>query len=109
LRDREVVQGGARGDRSFRAAAAPAASRSAESTATFAPPALCWWADAAARRGCGQSHTTLRPLGDDEFEFVSQTFSGEHHPFSGEHHPHPDLDLERDVELFCQVLIPALT
>jgi hypothetical protein len=102
LQDREVVQGGARGDRSSRAAAAPAASRSAESTATFAPPALCWWPDAAARRGCGHGHTTLRPLGDDEFEFVSQTFSGEHYP-------HLDLDLERDVELFCQVLIPALT
>jgi hypothetical protein len=44
--------------------------------------------------------TTLRPLGDDEFEFVSQTFSGEHGP-------HPDL--ESDFELFCEVLVPALT
>jgi hypothetical protein len=44
--------------------------------------------------------TTLRPLGDDEFEFVSQTFSGEHGP-------HPDL--ESGFELFCQVLVPALT
>jgi hypothetical protein len=44
--------------------------------------------------------TTLRPLGDDEFEIVSQTFSGEHGP-------HPDL--ESDFELFCQVLVPALT
>jgi hypothetical protein len=44
--------------------------------------------------------TTLRPLGDNEFEIVSQTFSGEHGP-------HPDL--ESDFELFCQVLVPALT
>jgi hypothetical protein len=44
--------------------------------------------------------TTLLPLGDDEFEFVSQTFSGEHGP-------HPDL--ESDFELFCQVVVPALT
>jgi hypothetical protein len=44
--------------------------------------------------------TTLRPLGDDEFEIVSQTFSGEHGP-------HPDL--ESDFELFCEVLVPALT
>jgi hypothetical protein len=44
--------------------------------------------------------TTLRPLGEDEFEFVSQTFSGEHGP-------HPDL--ESDFELFCEVLVPALT
>jgi hypothetical protein len=44
--------------------------------------------------------TTLRPLGDDEFEFVSQTFSGEHGP-------HPDL--ESGGELFCDVLVPALT
>jgi hypothetical protein len=44
--------------------------------------------------------TTLRPLGDDDFEFVSQTFSGEHGP-------HPDL--ESSFELFCQVLVPALT
>jgi hypothetical protein len=44
--------------------------------------------------------TTLRPLGDDEFELVSQTFSGEHGP-------HPDL--ESDFELFCEVLVPALT
>jgi hypothetical protein len=44
--------------------------------------------------------TTLRPLGDEEFEFVSQTFSGEHGP-------HPDL--ESGFELFCQVLVPALT
>ncbi len=44
--------------------------------------------------------TTLRPLGDDEFDFVSQTFSGEHGP-------HPDL--ESGFEVFCNVLIPALT
>jgi hypothetical protein len=44
--------------------------------------------------------TTLRPLGDDEFDFVSQTFSGEHGP-------HPDL--ESGFEVFCDVLIPALT
>jgi hypothetical protein len=44
--------------------------------------------------------TTLRPLGDDEFEFVSQTISGEHGP-------HPDL--ASDFELFCEVLVPALT
>jgi hypothetical protein len=44
--------------------------------------------------------TTLRPLGDDEFELVSQTFSGEHGP-------HPDL--ESDFELFCEVVVPALT
>ena len=43
---------------------------------------------------------TLRPLGDDEFEFVSQTFSGEHGP-------HPDL--ESGFEVFCNVLVPALT
>ncbi len=41
---------------------------------------------------------TLRPLGDDEFEFVSATVSGEHGP-------HPDLG----GVLFCDVLIPALT
>jgi hypothetical protein len=44
--------------------------------------------------------TTLRPLGDDEFELVSQTFSGEHGP-------HPDL--ESGFEVFCNVLVPALT
>jgi hypothetical protein len=44
--------------------------------------------------------TTFRPLGDDEFDFVSQTFSGEHGP-------HPDL--ESGFEVFCDVLIPALT
>ncbi|HEV8274587.1 MAG TPA: hypothetical protein VGQ26_02670 [Streptosporangiaceae bacterium] len=44
--------------------------------------------------------TTFRPLGDDEFEFVSQSFSGEHGP-------HPDL--ESGFEVFCDVLIPALT
>ena len=44
--------------------------------------------------------TTVLPLGDDEFEFVSQTFSGEHGP-------HPDL--ESGFEVFCNVLIPALT
>jgi hypothetical protein len=44
--------------------------------------------------------TTVVPLGDDEFEFVSQTFSGEHGP-------HPDL--ESGFEVFCNVLIPALT
>ena len=43
---------------------------------------------------------TLRPLGDDEFEFVSASVSGEHGP-------HPDLD--SGFELFCNVLIPALT
>jgi hypothetical protein len=41
---------------------------------------------------------TLRPLGDDEFEFVSATVSGEHGP-------HPDLG----GGLFCDVLTPALT
>jgi hypothetical protein len=44
--------------------------------------------------------TTFRPLPNGEFEFVSQTFSGEHGP-------HPDL--ESDFELFCEVLVPALT
>jgi hypothetical protein len=44
--------------------------------------------------------TTLIPLPNDEFQFVSQTASGEHGP-------HPDLD--SGFELFCDVLIPALT
>jgi hypothetical protein len=44
--------------------------------------------------------TTLRPLPNGEFEFVSQTVSGEHGP-------HPDL--ASDFELFCEVLVPALT
>jgi hypothetical protein len=44
--------------------------------------------------------TTFRPLPNGEFEFVSQTFSGEHGP-------HPDL--ESDFELFCEVVVPVLT
>jgi hypothetical protein len=44
--------------------------------------------------------STFRPLGGDEFDLVSQTFSGEHGP-------HPDL--ESGFEVFCDVLIPALT
>ena len=44
--------------------------------------------------------TTLRPLPNGEFGFVSQTVSGEHGP-------HPDL--ASDFELFCDVLVPALT
>ena len=44
--------------------------------------------------------TTFRPLGDDDFEFVSQTFSGVRGP-------HPDL--ESGFEVFCNVLVPALT
>jgi len=44
--------------------------------------------------------TTFRPLGDDDFEFVSQTFSGIHGP-------HPEL--ESGFEVFCDVLTPALT
>jgi hypothetical protein len=43
---------------------------------------------------------TVRQVGEDEFELVSQTFFGEHGP-------HPDL--ESDFELFCEVLVPALT
>jgi hypothetical protein len=44
--------------------------------------------------------TTFRPLSNGDLEFVSQTFSGEHGP-------HPDL--ESGFEVFCNVLIPALT
>ena len=44
--------------------------------------------------------TTFRELPNGELEFVSQTFSGEHGP-------HPDL--ESGFEVFCDVLIPALT
>jgi hypothetical protein len=44
--------------------------------------------------------TTFRPLPNGDFEFVFQTFSGEHGP-------HPDL--ESDFELGCEVLVPALT
>jgi hypothetical protein len=44
--------------------------------------------------------TTVLPLGDDDFEIVSQTFSGVHGP-------HPEL--ESGFELFCNVIIPALT
>jgi hypothetical protein len=51
-------------------------------------------------RAWSPSPPPFAPLGDDEFEFVSQTFSGEHGP-------HPDL--ESGFELFCQVLVPALT
>ena len=43
---------------------------------------------------------TFRELPNDELEFISQTFSGEHGP-------HPDL--ESGFELFCDVLTPALT
>jgi hypothetical protein len=44
--------------------------------------------------------TTFLPLPDGDLQFVSQTVSGEHGP-------HPELD--SDFELFCNVLIPALT
>jgi len=44
--------------------------------------------------------TTFRPLPGGGFRFVSQTFSGEHGP-------HPDL--ESGFEVFCNVLVPALT
>jgi hypothetical protein len=43
---------------------------------------------------------TFLPLPDGSLEFVSETVSGEHGP-------HPDLD--SGLELFCDVLIPALT
>jgi len=43
---------------------------------------------------------TFLPLSDDELELLSTTASGEHGP-------HPDL--ASDFELFCNVLIPALT
>jgi hypothetical protein len=43
---------------------------------------------------------TVRQVGEDEFELVSQTFFGEHGP-------HPDL--ESGFELFCEVVVPALT
>jgi hypothetical protein len=44
--------------------------------------------------------TTFRPLPGGDLKFVSQTVSGEHGP-------HPDLD--SGFEVFCKVLIPALT
>jgi len=44
--------------------------------------------------------TTFLPLDNGDLQFVSQTASGEHGP-------HPDLD--SGFELFCNVLIPALT
>jgi hypothetical protein len=44
--------------------------------------------------------TTFLPLPNGDLQFVSQTASGEHGP-------HPDL--ASDFELFCNVLIPALT
>jgi hypothetical protein len=44
--------------------------------------------------------STFRPLPNGDLEFVSQTVSGEHGP-------HPDL--ASDFELFCEVLVPALT
>ena len=44
--------------------------------------------------------TTFRELPNGDLEFISQTFSGEHGP-------HPIL--ESGLELFCDVLIPALT
>jgi hypothetical protein len=44
--------------------------------------------------------TTFRELPNGDLEFISQTFSGEHGP-------HPILESRR--ELFCDVLIPALT
>ena len=43
---------------------------------------------------------TFLPLPNGDLQFVSQTVSGEHGP-------HPDLD--SGFELFCNVLIPALT
>jgi hypothetical protein len=44
--------------------------------------------------------TTFRPLPNGDLKFVSQTVSGEHGP-------HPDLD--SGFEVFCNVLVPALT
>jgi hypothetical protein len=44
--------------------------------------------------------TTFLPLPNGDLQFVSQTVSGEHGP-------HPDLD--SGFEVFCNVLIPALT
>jgi len=44
--------------------------------------------------------TTFRPLPNGDLQFVSQTVSGEHGP-------HPDLD--SGFEVFCNVLVPALT
>ena len=43
---------------------------------------------------------TFRELPNGDLQLVSTTASGEHGP-------HPDLD--SDFELFCNVLIPALT
>jgi hypothetical protein len=43
---------------------------------------------------------TFLPLSNGDLQFVSQTVSGEHGP-------HPDLD--SGFEVFCNVLIPALT
>ena len=50
--------------------------------------------------GAVTTATTFRPLPNGDLEFVSQTISGEHGP-------HPDL--ESGFEVFCNVLIPALT
>jgi len=44
--------------------------------------------------------TTFRPLPNGDLKFVSQTVSGENGP-------HPDLD--SGFEVFCNVLVPALT
>jgi len=44
--------------------------------------------------------TTFLPLPNGDLQFVSQ-------PVSGEHGPHPELD--SGLQLFCDVLIPALT
>jgi hypothetical protein len=44
--------------------------------------------------------TTFRPLRNGDLKFVSQTVSGEHGP-------HPDLG--SGFEVFCNVLVPALT
>ena len=44
--------------------------------------------------------TTFRPLPNGDLKFISQTVSGEHGP-------HPDLD--SGFEVFCNVLVPALT
>jgi hypothetical protein len=44
--------------------------------------------------------TTFLPLPNGDLQFVSQTFSGVHGP-------HPEL--ESGFELFCNVIIPALT
>jgi hypothetical protein len=43
---------------------------------------------------------TFRVLPNGDFELVSQIISGEHGP-------HPDLD--SDFEVFCEVVVPALT